>query len=114
MNFPLYETLKKNLSKKDLTDLQKKRFIKSIPKLDNDTQNLLYALIKNYDQIENDTKSPIIIPFKGRMDKDCINFDLSEFPNELKQLLYKFVMLHKKKMKEDKELEKSKQSIGEN
>lgn len=115
MSFPLYETLNKDLSKKDLTDLQKKRLIKLISKLDNDTQNLMYALIKNYFlENEREIASPIIIPYKGKMEKDCINFDLLEFPIALRQLLYKFVMLHKKKVKEDRELEKSKQSIGEN
>jgi GTPase SAR1 family protein len=73
------------------------------------------VIVGNKCDLENEREiaSPIMIPYKGRMDKDCINFDLLEFPIALRQLLYKFVMLHKKKIKEDRELEKSKQSIGD-
>lgn len=113
MSFPLYETLKKSLPKKDLSELQKTRFINTISKLDNDAQNLVYALIKNY-FLEYEKGSTFVIPYKGKLDRDTIDFSLLDFPNKLRQLLYKFVMLHEKKMKEDIEMEKSKQSLNEN
>jgi len=104
-NFPLYTTLNTNLQKKDLTVLQKNEFMKKIQELDSKAHELIYALIKCY-FLENDSAEPFQIPYNGKLAKDRIEFNLCDFPPALKQLLYKFVIIHQQKIIEDKKLEK--------
>jgi hypothetical protein len=85
--------------------LQKNEFMKKIPELDQKAHELIYALIKCY-FLENDSTEPFQIPYNGKLAKDRIEFNLLDFPPVLKQLLYKFVIIHQKKVMEDKKLEK--------
>jgi hypothetical protein len=103
INFPLYTTLNTNITNKDLTILQKNEFLKKVLTLDSKAHELIYTLIKCY-FIENDKGDPFSIPYKGKLDKDRIDFDLLELPTPLKQMLYKFVNIHQKKLIEDKSL----------
>lgn len=103
-NFPLYTTLSTGLTKKDLTVAQKNELIKRIGKIDSEAHDLVYALIKSY-YLEHESGDSFSIPYKGTLSKDRINFDLLSLPIPLRQLLYKFVIIHKKKLKEDKEIE---------
>jgi hypothetical protein len=102
-NFPLYTTLFTNLSDRDLTIVQKNDFIRKVSSLDPKTHELLYALIKCY-FLENDGGEAFAIPYSGKLAKDRIEFNLLDFPPKLKQLLYKFVTLHQKKLLEDQKL----------
>jgi hypothetical protein len=102
--FPLFQNLISESDEKDLTQVQKKAFIKKLDKIDQDGINLIYALISSfwiYEKNELDSK----IPYKGEVyDKD-ITFDLDLFPKKLKQILYKFIQMHVKKMNEDKKIQ---------
>ena len=102
-NFPLYTTLNTNIIKKDLTIPQKKEFIKKINQVDSKTHELIYALIKCF-YLENESGDPFSIPYNGKLAKERIDFNLSDFPVELKQLLYKFVTIHQKKVIEDQKI----------
>lgn len=93
-----------DLPEKDLTVLQKKDFLNKIVNLDTEAHNLIFVLIKCY-YMENDNGDYMTIPYNGILAKDRIDFDLLTLPNKLRQLLYKFVNLHGKKMAEDKEIE---------
>jgi len=98
MTFPLYTTLIVNIPEKDLTLIQKNDFIKKISNLDIDAQELIYALIKSYYlQNEKDKEIPLILT------NNDIHFNLLDFPNKLRQLLYKFVNIHNKKITEDEQ-----------
>jgi hypothetical protein len=101
--FPLYTTLLGNLPEKDLTVLQKKDLLKKIALMDTDAHELVYALAKCF-YMENNKGDPLSIPYKGQLSKDKIEFDLLEMPNKLRQLLYKFVNVHKKKLIEDEQI----------
>jgi hypothetical protein len=103
VNFPLYTTLNTNIIKKDLTVLQKNETIKKIESLDCKAHELIYALIKCY-YLENDNGEQLSIPYNGKLAKERIEFNLSDFPIGLKQLLYKFVIVHQKKLIEDQKL----------
>lgn len=105
--FPLYTTLSTHLSKKDLTILQKNELIKKISSMSTEDHELIYMLIKSY-YINNDTGDSLSIPYNAQLSKDKIEFDLLDFPNELKQLLFKFVIVHKKKLIEDETFQKYK------
>lgn len=100
----LYKSLILNLPKKDLTVANKKDFIEKISKMDKDGHLLVYSLIKNYFVNNNKAdNSALLIPYNG-IKNDCkVEFNFLDFPIELRQLLYKFVVLHMKKLEMDSE-----------
>jgi len=105
MNFSLYTSLSSDLLEKDLTSTQKTYFLKNIKKMDLTGHELIYALVKVYSR-EHSEHNSYILPYKGKFIKEDLAFDLNNFPNKLKQMLYKFVKIHIKKMKEDQKLQK--------
>jgi hypothetical protein len=102
--FPLYTTLNNNLANKDLTKTQKDDFMKKIESMDSEGHDLIYALIKCF-YLENTKSDHLSVPYNGEISKDKITFDLQQFPNPLKQLLYKFIILNGKKRAEDKKIQ---------
>lgn len=99
-HFPLYTTLMYNIPKKDLTIVQKNELIKKIVDMNPNEHELIYMLIKSY-YVNNDNGDIFSIPYKAQLCKDKIDFDICEFPLSLRQLIYKFVVLHKKKLIEE-------------
>jgi hypothetical protein len=99
-NFPLYTTLKKNIPKKDLTIPQKNDLINKISEMQTEEHELIYALIKSY-FLEKDKEQNVIVPYKGKMIKENIEFNLSDLPIELRQILFKFILAHEQKTKEE-------------
>ncbi len=112
-NFPLYTTLINNLPKKDLTIVQKNDFIKRSKKLDSEAYDLIYALIRSY-YLEHESGDSFTLPYKGKIAKDCLEFNLLDLPIPLRQLLYKFITIHKEKVKEDKQIQKAVNASVEN
>lgn len=108
-NFPLYDNFAKGISKKDLTASQKGDFTKKIKNIDTIGAELIYALIKVY-QIQND-KNTVKLPYEGKRLKTGMKFDLELFPKELKQILYKFLLTHVKKMEEDSIMNENREDI---
>lgn len=106
--FPLYENLSKNISKKDLTITQKRTFIKRFEKIDHSGHELVYALIRTYQIENNEDNISFTLPYNGKYVGTNINFDLDEFPNTLKQILFNFLQIHLEKMKEEQIIEKQK------
>jgi hypothetical protein len=98
--FPLYSSLNKNIPDKDLTLIQKKDLIEKI-RINTEVHDLIYALIKTF-YIDNFNGDHFALPYKGKLNEDKIDFDLDELPKKLKQLLFKFINLHAKKIDEDK------------
>ena len=111
--FPLYDNLSKDLSaKKDLTVKQKTDLIKNINLIDQDGQELVYALIYYY-YINNETNSESNIPpYKGKSQETPLNlqnitWNLGNFPIKLRVLLHNFLTMHIKKLAEDGKREES-------
>jgi|SRR3989344_3501999 len=103
-NFALYELLLNQASDKDLTSTQKTSLVLSIQNLDEDTNCLIFAVIKTY-YISNETSEKTIIPYHGIfVDKNEVKFDLAKFPKKLRQMLHNFMKMHQKKLEEDKKL----------
>lgn len=92
-----------NLPEKDLTILQKNDLIKKIASMDTDAHELVYALVKSF-YMEHNGGDTLSIPYKGQLSKDKLEFDLLEMPNKLRQLLYKFITVHKRKLIEDEKI----------
>jgi len=113
--FPLYDSLSKDLPKKDLTPAQKRAFIKRVLKIDKNGHDLVYALIRMYQVENNEENTSFTLPYNGiyvdgqngqsNQHRD-INFDLETFPAYLKQILYKFLGAHLNKMKEEQSIAK--------
>lgn len=99
--FPLYDSLNTNIKNKDLTVIQKKDFIKKIDILDKNGHELIYALIRIY-QMENDEdNTSFILPYNGIYINKDMKFYIENLPNKLNHILYKFIKVHLKKMKEE-------------
>ena len=95
--FPLYDNLYKNATNKDLTPTQKKNFIKYVDKMNVNTKELLYALIKIY-YIENGENNTDV-PYSGKIlnssgNKEDLQWDLQNFPKNLRQILNNFLLMN--------------------
>ena len=103
-NFPLYDNMSKDIKNRDLTLKQKDEFMRKIKKIDDNGAELVYALIRVFEN-ENSEETPgsFKLPYCGKYtSKQDMKFDLDQLPLKLKQILYKFVTIHSKKMKEEK------------
>jgi hypothetical protein len=99
--FPLYDSMIKGTAKTDLTIKNKQEFNTLIDQMDRYGQELVYALIRMY-QLENEETEEIgKIPYFGKTVGVDVEFDLENFPNKLKHLLFKFLKVHIEKMKDD-------------
>ena len=95
-NFPLYEDLKKDNPKKDLSAKCKLEFIENMKNINMDGKELIYGLIRSH-QTESGENL-----FKNVSSTD-LTFDFNNFPIILKHILHKFANKHIKIMAEDNE-----------
>ena len=109
-NFPLYDSLSVERNNEDLSFKQKDDFIKIVKSIDTKGHELIYALIRTY-QLENcEDKSTFKLPYGGKYVKTDIKFDLNDIPNDLKNILYKFVLKHETAIMEEKAIEQKRQN----
>lgn len=104
--FPLYDSLSKNISENDLSVSEKKAFIKRLEKIDREGHELVYALIRMYQMVNNEQNTSFTLPYNGKYINNDISFDLDKFPISLKQILFKFLSVHIEKMKEERTIAK--------
>lgn len=96
-NFPLYDNLIAEVqSFEDLTNKQKDEFMKLVADIDDNTSELIYALIRVYQLENSENKNTFTLPYDGKFIDKNVKFDLNELPNQLKQILHKFLILHDK------------------
>ena len=98
-SFPLYNTLLNDTLDKDLNSAQKSTFIKKLPTIDTNGMELMYTLIQLYSMNHQNNQC---FPYDSVKDGNNITFNLELLPFQLKQILYKFLLLHIKTMDEDK------------
>lgn len=91
MLFPLYFTLERDISSKELTQKQLKQLKTKINETEDLNHEHIYMLILSY-KLENEDKT-YTIPYNGIINNDTITFDISSFPAKLKQILFKFSTL---------------------
>jgi hypothetical protein len=100
MSLQLYESLSNSCNDKDLTIENKKYFIKNLPNLDNEGMEILFILIVfHMKNTENKINLP---PYKSIFSGKDLEINLENLPNKLKNILYKFLNLHLKKIEEDR------------
>jgi hypothetical protein len=100
-NFPFYDSMIKDVKNKDLNTKQKDEFINKINKIDENGIELVYALIRIYEMQHEENSGTFKIPYSGKYVEKNIQFDFEQFPFKLKQILFKFVNIHIKKMEEE-------------
>jgi hypothetical protein len=108
-SFPLFDSLYNDTEDKDLSSSQKKIFMKKMEIIDMNGMELIYALICSFQESNNEGNS-FIVPYDGKYIGNDITFDLDQLPLKLKQIIYKFILMHIKKIDEDNKLEKKRLS----
>ena len=106
-NFPLYDTLFAEASLIDLSTKEKDEFMKLVKNIDIEGTERIYVLIRMFQLENSEDKSTFKIPFGGKYVKTDLKFDLNDLPNQLKQILYKFVTMHNKTMEEETKIKKN-------
>ncbi len=100
--FPLYDNLAKDVPNTDLTKKQKKELIAAIESIDDHGCELIYALIRMHEVENSSSYGCFKLPYSGVFIEDVkIVFDIEQFPNKLKRIIFNFVNMHSLKMKED-------------
>ncbi len=104
-NFPLYDRLIRDIPNKNLTVKQHHEFLEKIPDINTHGRELLYVLIQCYNK-DNGGGDASSTPYGGEV-KRCgrnnvsVTWDLASFPHNLRQILYKFVVMHTEEMQEE-------------
>lgn len=104
-NFPLYNSLINNIPSKDLSVKQKEELIKKVQNIDPKGRDLIFALIQFY-RIENNKDTKSIIPYNGisevsKENTENLIWSLGDFPIKLRNILYKFIIMHMQTMEDD-------------
>ena len=104
-NFPLYTSVSTGILEKDLTVKQKEDFVLKTSVMDKEGHELIYALMRVF-FLEHEPSSPFNVLYGGKHVNNNIVFDMDNIPLKLRQILYKFIKIHVKKIKEDEKLAK--------
>ena len=108
---PLYQNLKSDLPHDDISQSDKEYLNTKIKELDKGGMEILYILIRMY-ELET-TKSMADLPYGAKLlPKAELKIALDSFPNQLKQLVYKFVQLHIEKTNVDNEISHNRKAMG--
>lgn len=96
---PLYDNIYNYISKNNLINLdlnvdQKINFIKLIKKLNKNESELFYILIRFFQLNNDDGIDSFNLPYKSKKQKNGYKFDIDNFPNTLKQILYRFLEIN--------------------
>ena len=110
-NFPLFDSLNKDIAKKDLTIKEKEEFISKIQDIDTSGRDLVYALIQIYHIENGKEKLSDELPYKGKIYSLCkgkhdLTWSFTDFPIPLRHILYKFIKIHTHSMEEEEERQK--------
>jgi|Laugresbdmm110sn_1035088.scaffolds.fasta_scaffold44685_2 hypothetical protein len=91
-NFPLYESLKNN-EFKELTDDEKDTLVEKIKNMNDEKQEIVYALMKVYYIEEKNTVSSNELPYNGKELKNRLKFDMDHIPSKLQYILKLFSLI---------------------
>lgn len=110
-NFPLFDSLNKDLPKKDLSVNEKEECVNKIQNIDSSGRDLIYALIQFYSITEEKIQNSDELPYKGlkeEMSKGIqdLSWTFTDFPIKLRHILYKFIKVHTQSLEEDQALRK--------
>jgi hypothetical protein len=94
---------------KDTSDF----FLKNVKNLDEKGQEMIYILIKTFEMENNQVVEAFKLPFEGSgIPPKEIKFDLDNFPENLKKIIFKFLNIHLKNMDEEQKIKKERENIN--
>lgn len=94
--YPLYHTLTKNISSAVMRKTQEAQLKNKLDKLDENSCKAVLMIITEHSRVEDNqtfNTAKITIPYQGEQVGKDVKFDLANFPNKLKWVLWKFVNL---------------------
>ena len=108
-NFPLYDNLNSEIkTSSPLTVKEKEEFISQVKIIDKDGRDLVYTLIQYFFLINKKTEDEIVntVPYNGVITPSenntyNVKFIYTEFPTRLQRILYNYIKLHQKHIKEN-------------
>jgi hypothetical protein len=108
-NFPLFDSLNKDLPKKDLSINEKEECVNKIQNIDSIGRDLIYALIQFYSISEEKIQNSDELPYKGTTKEitkgvQNLTWTFTDFPIKLRHILYKFIKVHTQSIEEDQAL----------
>ena len=92
--YSLYHTLNKNISKAKFPKTQEKELRGKLSSLQHNSKKAVVMLIAEHSRVTEQRifdGETVELPYNGLQDEDDTVFDLKDFPNELKWILWKFV-----------------------
>ena len=111
ITFPLYDNLIKDLDNEEMTPKEQDKFMKLIKTFDISGYEIIYILILCYQIENNEIANTMVLPYSGKFINNDITFDINEFPQDLKKILFKFVKIHTKKMKEENVIKENRNEL---
>jgi hypothetical protein len=100
-SFPLYDSLCKDLSTKDLTVKEKEELINDIKNINHAGKELIYALIQFHNIADCNKESSLQdeLPYNGNKTQNengtsNLNWTLTKLPIDLRHILNRFVKKH--------------------
>jgi len=104
-DFPLYTNLVQKMESKTLTSLTQDEHTELCEKInknmDQEGCELLYVIIRYYSILE-DKLSKEELPYKPKINKTGLKFDLSSLPIRLVHMIKDFTDMHYEKLEEEK------------
>jgi ABC-type uncharacterized transport system ATPase subunit len=104
----LYDTFSKDIPTTELSASKKDEFIKTVKKLDDKGNEILFILMKLH---EMKTTENAGVPYDGKPVSDEIKFDLDHIPVPLQHILLKFMALHIKSIEEDAKIDQERRNV---
>ena len=107
-NFPLYDNLNTEINSSSLTVKEKEEFISQVKIIDKDGRDLVYTLIQYFylTNKKSEDENDDTIPYNGAItpsenNTHTVKLIYTDFPIRLQRILYKYVKLHQKHVKEN-------------
>jgi hypothetical protein len=89
---PVYEMLSESSMDIELSLEEKEMLTRNVKEMNQIGHELVYVIIKSYEK-EN-SKDITAYPYEGKPLKTGVKFDIDNFDNRLKQIIFKFSKLH--------------------
>ena len=100
--FPLFDTIYKQTESTDLSIPHQERLdlAEQISQLDKSGHEYIYAIIRNY-QLELDQEDFNELPYKVRLKRQGMKWEMQKLPPRLLVMIRHFVFLHLQKLQEE-------------
>ena len=106
-SFPLYSNIKSSAKDDALTPEEKLELITTLKRIDTETSEIIYALIRCFYLETTGGLDGKTLPYDGKVLKNVFKWELDKLPSKLENILLEFSRRHKMHTEEQKHLQKS-------